>query len=410
MKIALISYEFAGVSGGGGIGTYVRNAVRMLLAGGHTVHLFTSGEADSREQPELGLTVTKLAGLREAFGARAGEAFAAEWMLTPVDVLEGPEFGCDAADAAARVPQVPLVVRLHGPSFTIARSNAAYVSTRSRLRFGLGALRRGHWPRNPWRFDPLTDPERAHAISADLIVANSHATANTCLNFWGLSGQRLETVRYPFMPQPSLLELKITSESRTILFLGKLEVRKGVIELARAVQQVVNAVPDARFQFVGRSIPHPDDGRPVAAHVRELVSRCSSHVEIIEAVPYHEVPGFFANAAICAFPSDWEASGFVCMEGMAAARAVVGSSAGGMSEIIEEGRTGWLVPPRSPAAIAKAIIALLGDPARRAAMGEAARERVMSAYAPHVILPLQIAAYERAIARAAARDPLQRYQ
>ena len=131
MRIALISYEYAGVSGGGGIGTYVRNAAAILVGGGHSVHVFTSGEANSREELGHRLTITTLAGPRDAFGARAGEAFAAEWALAPFDVLEGPEYGCDAADAALRMPQVPLVVRLHGPSFTIARSNAAYVSTRS---------------------------------------------------------------------------------------------------------------------------------------------------------------------------------------------------------------------------------------------------------------------------------------
>ena len=54
-----------------------------------------------------------------------------------------------------------------------------------------------------------------------------------------------------------------------------------------------------------------------------------------------------------------------------------------------------LVPPRSPAAIARAVNDLLADPARRKAMGRAARERVLTAYAPEVIAPMQEALYAR---------------
>ena len=84
---------------------------------------------------------------------------------------------------------------------------------------------------------------------------------------------------------------------------------------------------------------------------------------------------------------------------MAAARGVIGSSAGGMTEIIDHGRTGLLIPPRDPNLIAAAILELLRDPTRRIAMGAAARAHVTTAFAPDVIAPLQEASYVRAIAQ-----------
>jgi glycosyltransferase involved in cell wall biosynthesis len=126
-------------------------------------------------------------------------------------------------------------------------------------------------------------------------------------------------------------------------------------------------------------------------------------VEIVGGVPYDVLAKEFENADSCVFPSDWEASGYVCLEAMAAARGVIGSSAGGMAEIIEHGRTGLLVPPRNPRAIADAILTLLRDPERRIAMGRAAREYVTTAYSPDAIGPLQEASYMRAIERAKAR-------
>ena len=74
-----------------------------------------------------------------------------------------------------------------------------------------------------------------------------------------------------------------------------------------------------------------------------------------------------------------------------------------MAEMIEHGRTGLLVPPRRPRAIADAVIALLRDPAQRARMGEAARAHVLATYSEAAIGPLQEAAYRRAIERARGR-------
>ncbi len=85
---------------------------------------------------------------------------------------------------------------------------------------------------------------------------------------------------------------------------------------------------------------------------------------------------------------------------MAAARAVIGSSSGGMAEILDGGRCGLLVPPRSPQAIAGAIVALLSDPARCRLLGMAGRQWVLSQFAASRVLDAQQASYERAIARA----------
>ncbi|MBN9276299.1 MAG: glycosyltransferase family 4 protein, partial [Hyphomicrobium sp.] len=166
---------------------------------------------------------------------------------------------------------------------------------------------------------------------------------------------------------------------------------------------VHQAMPSVRFRFVGRDLPHPADRVPVSQHILKAAGTSATVVQIAGGLPHDRIPSELQSCDVCVFPSDWEASGYVCLEAMAAARGVIGSSAGGMAEIIEHGRTGLLVPPRKPKAIAEAIIALLRDPERRIAMGRAAREHVSTAYAPEVIGPLQEASYRRAIERARAR-------
>jgi glycosyltransferase involved in cell wall biosynthesis len=75
-----------------------------------------------------------------------------------------------------------------------------------------------------------------------------------------------------------------------------------------------------------------------------------------------------------------EPFGLVLLEAMATAKPVIATARGGPLDIVENGRTGDLVPPRDPAALARAIIALLHDPARSARMGANGRDRVLAHY------------------------------
>jgi glycosyltransferase involved in cell wall biosynthesis len=235
------------------------------------------------------------------------------------------------------------------------------------------------------------------------VVGPSRAILDRLAGPWNLPRDRLMHVPNVFIAPPELLAIPPESATGRVTFLGRLEVRKGVLELASAIPLVLAQRPDARFRFIGRTLPMPSGGRDVRAAMLERIGRAVSEVEFIDAVAYDQVPGLIAESDICAYPSVWENFPNVCIEAMAAARGVIGSSAGGMAEIIEHGRTGLLVPPKNPRAIAEAILELLNDPARRIAMGRAARAHVTTAYSPEVIGPLQEESYRRAIAHARKR-------
>jgi glycosyltransferase involved in cell wall biosynthesis len=95
------------------------------------------------------------------------------------------------------------------------------------------------------------------------------------------------------------------------------------------------------------------------------------------------MPGFQANVPailplvdVCIHPSVDEAFGIVLLEAMAARKPVVATQVGGIPEIVGDGITGLLVPPRDPSAIADAVCALLRDEPLRKRMGAAGRVRV----------------------------------
>lgn len=378
----------------------------MLAERGHQVDVFCAGDRDERII-DAGVAVTSIVATRSAFADAVRTPFADHHRACPFDVVEGPEYGADGACIHRDFPDVPLVVRLHTSSSIIGKINNSYMSLSSKVRFVIGGLRRGKVATPYWRAgSPLNDPERAHTLDANLIVAPSEAIREKLGKDWGLPPDRMMVVPNVFVPPPALFSLDPERQTRNVLFLGKLEVRKGVLELARAVPLVVREFPDARFVFVGRSLPMPGTNVLVGEMMRRAYSNASHRVTHLDAVPYQQVPVLFRDAALAVFPSTWENFPNVTLEAMSAACGVVGSSAGGMAEMIEHGRTGLLVPPRDHRAIADAIIELLREPEKRITMGKAARAQVTKVYSPEMIGPLQEASYDLAIDRARTRAKL----
>jgi len=96
-------------------------------------------------------------------------------------------------------------------------------------------------------------------------------------------------------------------------------------------------------------------------------------------------------------PSHREGFGVACAEGMAHARAVVASDVGGLRDLVVDGETGLLVPPRDPAALRGALERLLADRELRARLGRAARERARDSFSWARATTLTVRAYEDAL-------------
>ena len=111
--------------------------------------------------------------------------------------------------------------------------------------------------------------------------------------------------------------------------------------------------------------------------------RASSRSGVIwipEMLPKPEVIQLLTHATVFACPSIYEPLGIVNLEAMACGTAVVGSRTGGIPEVVAEGETGLLVPAGEPEPLAEALNALLRDPDRAEAMGQAGRKRAVSEF------------------------------
>lgn len=154
-----------------------------------------------------------------------------------------------------------------------------------------------------------------------------------------------------------------------VLFVGRITDQKGIFHLLEASRRL----PDGVQLVLCASAP---DTPEIEERLRGAVAGMPSVRWINEMVPVDVVTQLYSHAAVFACPSVYEPFGLINLEAMACETAVVASAVGGIVEVVEDGKTGVLVPPARPDVLAEAINRVLANPALAREMGRAGRRRV----------------------------------
>ena len=402
MRVAFISFEAPPDTLVGGIGTYVGHAAQMLIARGHDVEVFAASPKASGTVKVNGC-LTHLFHLaltpedRSAFPALAGQAFAARHAQIPFDVLEGPEFLAEASIARKLVPDVPLVIRLHMSMTLIRQINRPPLSPFERFKEPLRNALQPILRLERWREFDYVALEGPHILEADEISAPCREIADISARMWDLERAQITEVPYPFTPSPRLLEIPIETTTNTVGYIGRLEKRKGVVDLAHAIPLILKQFPDTQFLFAGATEGSPTPGVEMKEYLEQMLAPHGDRITFLGRVPHEQMADVLRRMDIAVLPSLWENFPNACLEAMAAGRGVVGSSAGGMAEQLNGGEAGLLIRPQQPRDIADAVCQLLQAPKLRMEFGNKARARVLSAYNADRIGQQTEQSYERAI-------------
>jgi glycosyltransferase involved in cell wall biosynthesis len=165
-----------------------------------------------------------------------------------------------------------------------------------------------------------------------------------------------------------------------IVALGRLVHKKGFGTLLAAMPRIVDNFPQVHLLVGGEGPLRQQLSNQAAA------LGISSQVSFAGGVPWDRVPELLASADVFVLPSQRDEYGnvdglpTVLLEAMSSGVAVVASEIGGVSLVLEDGRTGLIVPPGEPIALAQAVLTLVRDPDRRAAIGKAARQSVVERF------------------------------
>ena len=181
-----------------------------------------------------------------------------------------------------------------------------------------------------------------------------------------------------------------------ILFVGRLDPRKGVQDLIAAMPEVVERTDGrARLLVVGDSYLRPQIMAGVPSSARE-------HVHFLGHVPSAQLPRWYATGDIFISPaSGQESFGIVLLEAMAAARAVVASDIPGYRSVVVPDVNGVLFPPGDASALARTVAGLVDDPERRLMMAGRGRARAVEFAWPRVTERIE-AVYREALTRRSA--------
>jgi glycosyltransferase involved in cell wall biosynthesis len=403
MRIGLISREYPPETGFGGIATFVHHLAHGLKEIGHEVEVVALAAETEKKVDDNGVLVHRvlpyqLEGELDAVNrcmpysryvllSTLGlwRKFIELHQAKPFDVAESPELLAESLYVSV-LRVVPLVIRLYTPhsKFMAEKLHNAAAT-----------------------FDHMFVAmlERVAMAGADLLTSPSRDLAEFVAGDLPYPLERIEIVRNPIDPDEFSPEGEraLASDGRqTVLFVGRLEERKGVYDLVQSVPAVLKECPQTRFVIIGDDTPHSIGGhRSVLEDLKATLKESTAEqaVIFIPRVPLSDLPAYYRSADISVVPSVYDNSPYTCLEAMSCGRPVIGTSAGGTREYIVDGESGVIVPPRNAEAIAQAIIKMLKDPDYRKSLGDHARTRVMSEFQRRKIAADTVALYELAVKR-----------
>lgn len=381
----------------GGVGTYTRYLAHAYVEMGHKVFILSSAVPPRKTYTyeDAGVFVRRVRRWKfeVPLARRVWHTFFPwskhqwEYMLgitselrrivreEEIDVIESSELWSEGL-AYSFFRECPIVIKLHSPLFLLRQLN------------GLSETR-------DWKLVDRVD--KLWTIRADALVSASAALKEIITPIYKLDGAKI-----PVIPEAVDANIFRTSkaypaEKSIVLFVGRLEPRKGIFVLAASMPKVLEKFPDAQFMFLGNDTKV--NGSSCKEIIRrELLAAGVAHRAIfVDAVNSENIPAFHHNARVTVFPSIWENFSIATLEAMACGRPVVASNSGGFPEMIEDNISGVLVPPLDPDALAQAILQILEDKSKAEEMGASARKRVERYYSKEVVARQTFGVYEQAV-------------
>jgi glycosyltransferase involved in cell wall biosynthesis len=224
--------------------------------------------------------------------------------------------------------------------------------------------------------------ERLNTQRADLVMVTSRYCADVVCRAYGVMNERLAVVPEPIDLDAWDAEFARASRRRhpgpVVLSVARMYPRKHLGDLLRAAALLRRTVEDIRVRIVGRG-PEWDTLQRLQAELD-----LGSSVTMLGDLSRERLAEEYVSADIFCLPSVQEGFGIVFLEAMAAGLPVVACRAAAIPEVVLDGTTGVLVPPREPSALAEALEQLVRHPERAARLGEEGRRRVAAFTPRHV--------------------------
>jgi glycosyltransferase involved in cell wall biosynthesis len=428
MKICLISIEFTPFFGGG-IGTYSELLARGLVEKGHTVHVITAAwpnyetqlGADILKTGDIpGLIIHRLPAYEKDYqlpsdpedyiakklwiaqcwggmpywGDLVNQKLTALQVEINFDMIEFAESFADGhiylrkRHLGLSTHNTPVTITLHGPLHEVMESN------RIPMRSG-------------WAQRRIAAENRA-ILSADCICSPSAILAKMVEKRLDLlnQGKHVSVIPNPLVAPVNIGDRQKTvlskvGNKRYILFVGRMEYRKGPTYFIEAMKKVLPKYPDVMAVLVGKDQAYSyDSGKTMKDHLRSVIPRkMNNRVRFIDNMPREDVLKLYSEAVACVFPAPWDNYPYTCSEAMATNGFVIANKNSGMAEMVEHEKSGLVVDINIPEQLEIAIERALTDDELQGIVRNNARKRILSLCNPSSVIDIKLASYKETINR-----------
>ncbi|MBS1989154.1 MAG: glycosyltransferase family 4 protein [Cyanobacteria bacterium SZAS LIN-3] len=399
MRICLISREYPPETGFGGIATFTRHLAMGLKALGHDVEVVCLAKETARTLDDDGVPVHRV--LPFAFKSKLAtvDCFMpySKYLITastalwhkfaqlhdqkPFDVVDTPELLAEGImPAITRV--APLVIRLYTPHSKFIAEKLHNVSA-------------------SFDHQNVAMIERIAMLQADVLTSPSKDLAEFVAGDLNVPLESIEIVQNPldtsvFCPEGDKA-LPPTDKLR-VVFVGRLEERKGITYLVEAIPRVTSQFKNVEFVIIGDDTATAHGGTSVLAQLKDSLKRSGSegYVTFIDRIALADLPKYYRSADISIVPSVYDNSPYTALEAMSCGRPVIGTSGGGTKEYVAHGESGLIIEPRDSEAIASALLSLLTNEGERLRLSQGARKRAVECFDRKAIAAQTVALYEQA--------------
>src|SRR5688500_4326669 len=324
MRIVLVTPEFPPMVALGGIGTHTAVTSAALAKRGHVVTVVTYAGPEADNTTADGVRVIRLherwvpnAALRIA-ARRAQTARVIAKLRPKPDVVHAAEWQAEAVAVPFLPGAPPLITQLATPTYIVDELNAA---TGQRARKLIDWMER----RQARASAAVYAPSRAIAtrVGGDWTIPITEVIPNSV----DVAAIRRAADREPPVPLPA----------RFVVFLGRLERRKGLDALGPALADVLGTRPDLHAVLGGYD--SGEAGASVLRTLRDATRAVVARIDLLGELPAQQALAVAARAELAVLPSRWESFGFVCVEAQALGVPVVATNVGGFAEIVEYGKS-----------------------------------------------------------------------
>ncbi|ADB53864.1 glycosyltransferase [Conexibacter woesei] len=419
MQVALVSRSLAPF-GGGGIGEYVDTTARILSGAGHDVTIFTTeGHRAAYDELRAGGDPDRLlAPAAEYVFVR--DAAWPEGFYTPLHRYSSAVFDAIVDRYPGGGPDLIEVSDYLGEGFVLAQARATHdprvadslLAVRLHTTAELCAVLDGHHDTAEFSNQVDDELERFALRHADLLLWPGGDVLGLYERFYG--AERLAPavqIRNPLLLGDGLPDDTDTVDRAgplKLLYIGRLERRKGVQNLLRAVTALGD--PAWRLTLLGGDTETAPLGGSMRSQL-ELMAAEDERIEFLDHVPRAQLGDVISRHDVVVLPSLWECWPYVALEAMRRNRPVLATPTGGFTELVRPGVNGWFTADTTAEALSDAIAQLLADreAARRPRREGGPRDTVLSLAHPDEVVERYATLHEerrpRPLRRARAARP-----